>query len=646
MSSSIDSKPDLQPSENGHTKPRFTFSQLFPGGVKETFVGPSKTGWATTGVYIAGAVLCLGITSAFAWLNQPAEIAEYGKVGQKFFAEFVDPTLATSLELSTFDADAVEPREFKVEQAESGQWVIPSHHNYPADAEQQLADTASSVIGVERGAMVTRWPADHAKYGVVDPRQDALGVDEVEGVGQRLTLRGENESVLADFIVGKQVEGEFDQYYVRHPDEDEVYMTTFDVDLSTKFTDWIDTDLFDLTSSDVRSVTINDYSFDELSGSLTQSEVTELKREDSGNDWQFALLDEETEELNADAIRDTLSEIAGLEITGVRPKQKGLTPDLKLDRDALSSQIGVERLQADLLSSGFLLQPSEGEDKDQLKLIAREGELLAGTKDGLVYRLHFGRVFTGSQEELEVGFVSTDAGDSADTDSESSADKNEESSEDAEPDADSKPGRYVFVRVDFDQALLGDEPDKPTEPVKSERLIELEEQENAEKESAESDSESSESAAESSEQDGELEESETETASEDGEESQEPTELEMLRIEFTEAESQYQSDLKKFENYQSKVKSGKEKAAKLNDRFAKWYYVISGESYDKLALNRKSLIKVKQVETSEDKSTDSSDAEDNTSELDSENALTNEEENSESTEVELDEGQKPVNADQ
>ncbi|QEG24696.1 DUF4340 domain-containing protein [Mariniblastus fucicola] len=595
MSSTAESKPELKPSENGHTKPRFTFGQLFPTGVRETFVGPNKTGWATTGIYIGAAALCLGVTAGFAWLNKPAEIAEYGKVGQKFFAEFVDPTLATSLELSTVDANTVTPRQFKVEKVDSGQWVIPSHHNYPADAEDQLADTASSVIGVERGAMVTRWAADHAKYGVIDPRRDTLSVDEVEGVGQRLTLRGDNDSVLADFVVGNQVEGEFDQFYVRHPEEDEVYITTLDVDLSTRFTDWIDTDLFDLSSSDVRRVTVNDYSFDELSGSLTQSEITQLSREDSGNDWLLDSLDEQKEELNKDAIRDTLSEIANLEITGVRPKQKGLTPDLKLDRAIMSSQAGVERLQADLLSSGFLLQPAGGDDKDQLKLIAREGELLAGTKDGLVYRLHFGRVFTGSQEELEVGFVSTNA---TPNDSESESEEANATDETTESDtgaddqtsdekSSSRPGRYVFVRVDFDKSLLGDEPAKPEEPVKPERLTELESEA---AETAEDEENAGEQAVESDET--ELESDLDDSSSEESEESaeKEPSELEQLHAEHNTAKSEYESALKKYDDFQAKTKAGEEKAEELNRRFAKWYYVISGDSYDQLALSRDAFV--------------------------------------------------------
>ena len=198
--------------------------------------------------------------------------------------------------------------------------------------------------------MVTRWEADHSRYGVVNPKVDTLGIDQVKGVGNRLTLRGEDDAVLADYIIGKQVEGESDQYYVRHPDEDEVYVATLNIDLSTKFTDWIETDLLNINSSDVVNVALNDYQFDELKGTVTQRDVTALHRKSSSEDWEMDGLDETTQEVNKDAIRDTVSAIADLEIAGVRPKQKGLTPDLRLDRSALGSQRDVERLQSDLLA--------------------------------------------------------------------------------------------------------------------------------------------------------------------------------------------------------------------------------------------------------------------------------------------------------
>ena len=619
MSTTTEPKPQLEENNNSkdfNSQPRFSVADLLPKSVRNTFIGPARANWRATGLYMVGAVACVGITAALMWWNRPAPIAEYGKVGEPFFADFVDPTNAMSLEVFTFDKDNVEPRDFRVEQQASGQWVIPSHHNYPADAAEQLADTASSIIGITRGAMVTRWSADHAKYGVVNPKQEALGVDEVDGVGQRLTLKGEKDSVLADFIVGHQVEGSFDQYYVRHPDEDEVYLTTLNVDLSTRFSDWIDTELFDLNSADVRSVTLNDYSFDELNGKITQSEISKLSRKDSGNDWILDSLAEDTEELNKESIRETVNEISNLKIAGVRPKQEGLTPDLTLDKSALKSQSGVDRLQTDLLSRGFILQPTENDGK--LKLIAREGEMSAGTKDGLVYHLHFGRVFTGSQEELEIGFVSTkkpsvDKVDSNDqlaqaseevaatvVDSDSEVENTGESNDDS-----GKPGRYVFVRVDFDKKLLGEEPKEPVKPTKSERLIELEK-------IAASDTEDSsvESGAENDRLDGDPDDSSKTETNEDGatelvdqsnsddenNEESEKSELEQLQEEFSTLTSDYERDLRAFNDFKNKVAEGQEKADELNSRFAKWYYVISGESYDNLALDRSGLVRIKTVD--------------------------------------------------
>jgi hypothetical protein len=320
-------------------------------------------------------------------------------------------------------------------------------------------------------------------------------------------------------------------------------------------------------------------------------------------------LDAEKEEIETDAVRDTLSAIATLKIAGVRPKQVGLTPDLQLDRDALKSQSGVERLQADLLSSGFILQPSEDGNQDQLNLIAREGELMAGTNEGLVYKLHFGRVFTGSQEELEVGFVSTSAPseDSADLDVTVTDDEETETTDEDEADssdAGTNPGRYVFVRVDFDQTLLGEEPDKPVEPTKPQRLTELEEAEEAEDseevkpdETASNDDDADEADGSDEDKLGESDESdETDDAKESVPAPPEKSELEKLRREFTAAKSKYDTDLQAYESFQSKVESGSEKADELNQRFAKWYYVISGESYDKLALDRSSFVSTKAVE--------------------------------------------------
>ncbi len=168
---------------------------------------------------------------------------------------------------------------------------------------------------------------------MVNPKQDALNVDQVEGVGKRLTLRSEDDSVLVDLIIGKQVEDSTDDYYVRHPQEDDVYVAKLDIDLSTKFTDWIETDLLEVSAFDLRKITANDYKFDELTSRVTSSDVTTLQRESSSDDWEL-VGGPEHEEPNKDTVRELVNEIADLEIVGVRPRQKGLTPDLQLDRTA------------------------------------------------------------------------------------------------------------------------------------------------------------------------------------------------------------------------------------------------------------------------------------------------------------------------
>ena len=567
----------------------------------------AKRTWA----FVVAAIGALLITGLVEWSSRPEPIEEYGKVGQEFYPDFKDPTTATSLTVSVIDPDEVKPLEFSVKQAENGQWVIPSHHNYPADAADQLAKTAGSLIGIERDAMVSRWASDHARYGVVDPQTDSVGIDELEGIGKRITLEAEDGTVLASYIVGNEVEDEGDgnRFYVRHPNEDETYIADLDIDLTTRFRDWVNTDLLDVTASDVRRIELNDYSFDELRGTLTGSVESVLSRDSGTEDWKLAGIDEATQQVNETAVTDTLNTLANLEIAGVRPKQPGLTADLRLDRSALKSQRDVDRLQSDLLARGFLLQP-KADDKEQLELIAREGEMFVGSDDGLLYRLYFGRVFTGSDQELEIGLSADgEAEESGEGEADASESKGGEEASEAESES-GKPGRYVFVRVNLDPSLLGEAPSEPVEPKEPEEIKSLEEkikqaQDADQEDDSESESDEKETKEEDeSEADGDdeadvKEEGDNAEPSEGDEGEDEETDeekLQRLRTEFANAKADYQSQVTAYEEYQQKIKDGKEKAEELNRRFALWYYVIPGESYDKLALNREDLIEPKESE--------------------------------------------------
>ena len=579
---------------------------------------PSSNLSGRTMAFVGVAVGCLAITGLFDAMNRPAAIEEFGKMGQEFYPEFTDPTTATSLTVSVIDPEEVKPLQFSVKQSDdTGQWVIPSHHDYPADAADQLAKTASSIIGIKRGAMISRWESDHAKYGVVDPETDSVSIDQIEGIGKRITIGGPNEATLASYIVGKKNEDSTNQYFVRHPDEAETYIAELDINLTTKFGDWVNTDLLEITDGDIVRLDLNDYSFDEIQGTITGNIESVLSRDSSSADWELEGIDAETEQVKTAAVTETLTALTTLEIAGVRPKQAGLTPDLQIDRAALRSQGDFDRLSRDLLSRGFLLQPNR-ENKELLELISREGEMFVGASDGLLYRLYFGRAFTGSNEDLEIGLSSDsteEEGDEAPSDEEAAGDSAEDKEEGEEETPSGKPGRYVFVRVNFDATLLGDVLTKPEEPQEPAEIQELKEKIAAAAEEAAT--EETEEAAPESETDGSPEEKSTEEETADEEDTQEQDEedsseqeaeavesdeekLARLQEEFTAAQAAYQTELAAFEEYQQKIEEGTEKAVELNRRFAKWYYVIPGESYDKLSLDRDNIVEPKQDETSED----------------------------------------------
>ncbi len=588
---------------------------------KTTSAGAPQDDSRRTTVFVVVAVACLAITALVEWTSRPEAIQEFGKVGQEFYPEFTDPTVATSLSVKVVDSEDLKPLEFSVKQASNGRWVIPSHHNYPADAADQLAETASSVIGIKRGAMVTRWPADHPRYGVVDPETESVSVDEIDGIGKRLTFRGKDDEVLASYIIGKKVDDQENRFYVRHPGEDETYIAELDIELSTKFSDWVKTDLLDINAADVRTVEVHDYSFEErgMSLAVTNTIETKLSRESSTEDWKMEGLDEATMQVNDEAMRETVNTIADLAIAGVRPKQPGLTGDLDLDRTVVASQRDVDRIQSDLLSRGFLLQPSK-EDPEKLRLIAREGEMVVGTADGLAYQLHFGRAFTGSDEELEIGISSSGDADGTDKKDDSKAATDETASDETannesetelnaaangtdQPDdaatPSGKPGRYVFVRVQVDPSLLGEKPN-PVEPEKSPELIEAEKK--AAEPQADETSEPENEAGDAASTDSDADQPATEqpTGDEAGTEQEDPAVvLKALQDAFADQQRKYNEDKQALAEFEQRLKAAEEKAVELNRRFAQWYYVIPGDQYDSLTLSQEDLIEAKEGEEGE-----------------------------------------------
>ncbi len=342
--------------------------------------------------------------------------------GEKFFPNFTDPNEATTLEVMDYDEATAKTKPFKVT-FKGNRWTIPSHHDYPADAKDRLARTAAGIIDIKKGEFRTDNVSDHGACGVIDPLDETASPS---GRGQRVTIRAEDDRVLADLIIGKPVEGRTGFRFVRLPQQSRVYVSQVDVDLSTKFEDWIDTDLLRLSEAKIGAVTLRDYSINERTLSVDNRDNIILTKGSDG--WSIRGASGQT--VDSTAMKQLVRSLTGLSIVGVRPKPEGLSASLKM----AGASTGLT--QGDVVSlqeKGFYLS-REGQ------LLSNEGELQVMTIDGILYTLRFGEVVYGTGLALTAG--------------------GQDGSEQAKEGEGEN--RYLFITADFDPSYFK-EPSKPSD---------------------------------------------------------------------------------------------------------------------------------------------------------------------------------------
>ncbi|MBL9076333.1 MAG: DUF4340 domain-containing protein [Planctomycetes bacterium] len=380
--------------------------------------------FAKTGIAAAAAVG----TVLLALSMGPREVSLelFDDQGQEFFAGFTDPTSVATLEVVEFREAAGAAYPFVVQRDAKGRWTIPSHGGYPADAKDRMGKAAAMMIGLKKQVVVGDVPGRHVEFGVVDPLDAGT---ETAGRGTRVTMKDGAGNVLADLIVGKEVDGKLGEHYVRVPDKKRVYRTKLDGELSTKFADWIETDLLKATSWDIQKVTFDNYSVDEQRGEVVPGDKYVVSKS-SDNKWTFAGLDPEKEEANEDKLREFANTLGQIKIVGVRQKPEGLTA-------MLEQATGIDRqiLAQTLAQKGFFLGRGG-------KLFSNEGDLLFETSKGVRYTLRFGELVAGEGEEVSSGIGS--AAKPAD-------DKQDPNAKPADKPANN---RYLMVTAEFDPALL------------------------------------------------------------------------------------------------------------------------------------------------------------------------------------------------
>ncbi len=519
-------------------------------------------------VAVAGALLGL----AFAMQPRPPAPLSEDEAGA-FFASWKDPLAPTSLEVVEYDEDTGTVHPFKVAQVE-GKWSIPSHSNYPTDAERQLAEAAATVYDLQKLSMVSNDKSTHEEYGVVDPDPATLkGGD--KGVGKRVVLEDKQGKKLAQLIIGKEDKGQAGIRFVRVPGQDAVYRAEIKPEkLTTKFENWIEKDLLKLNTWDIKDIVLNNYSLDEAAGRIVPGDVLDLKYDGDASKWTLKDL-KEGEELNPEKLNGMRDALDNLKIVDVRRKPEGLGREL---RQAEGIQLDREAMQS-LASKGFFVF--------QGNLISNEGEAIAKMKDGVVYVLRFGEIAVNTGGPAEKGEAAAEEG----------ADKLEA----AKPEVAAGANRYIFVMAQFDEKQIP-QPDLKllpgeTQPAPAENKT-------SQTGAATDDAKLLAQAAIADDKaakaaDAAKDETKKDDAKPEGEKPEEPKSKNDMDRERKEIEKE---NKRKQDEYNDKVKKGQDRVKELNDRFADWYYVISDAEYKKIHLSRADIIKAKEGATTEDKS--------------------------------------------
>jgi hypothetical protein len=374
-------------------------------------------------VMFGGVALALVL---IAWLTQPRVVTPevFADRGETLFPGFTDPNAAASLEVIEFDAKSATVKPFKV-QNRDGRWTIPSQFDYPTDARHQLAQTAAAIIALKKDDFATDSAADHERTGVLDPVDTSLPT--LTGRGTRVTVRGAQEQVLADVIVGNEVEGRPGFRYIRQPGQRRVYVSNVGhLTVSTAFADWIERNLMQVEATEIDAINIRNYALDRTTGNVEPGDTILLTRNNQSLQWTMNGLGP-GEQVNLNALDALLKNLARLTISGVLPKPAGISA-------TLSRAVGGATLNdedvGDLRRKGFHLTPSG-------QLVSNRGEVVIRTTSGLFYTLRVGDIAPGTDAPAAPGQPAQGA--------------------DAAAPEPLRENRYLFIMVNYD----GSEADTP-----------------------------------------------------------------------------------------------------------------------------------------------------------------------------------------
>jgi hypothetical protein len=603
----------------------------------------------------AAAVLLLAFATRPA---APSAVTE-DIVGKSLFPELDDPLKATRMRIVTFDDTAGKANEFEVAKV-NGVWSLPSHKNYPADAKEQMAAAATALVDLKVLSPVSKDVSDHVLYGVVEPKpdEDQLGQ---KGIGKLVEVQGEGGKPLAKIIIGKAdkpskpdemgMEPQAQIRYVRKPGQDQVYKVQMKADkFSSKFADWIETDLLKLSPWDITDIQLHDYS---VINSVTRSgEVrpmidrhadAELTFDDKTQKWTLKEMTDykdgqskpvklaEGEDVNTVKLNDLKNALGSLKIIDVARKPAHMSDNLKADKNFMDD---IEMMQ-DLARRGFL----PAQVGDEFDIASSDGEAIVRMKDGVEYVLRFGKVAgieSPTDDEKKDDDKAADAKDDAKAkggvkgkaDDEKSADKTAgDKSGDKSSDKKDAGGlsRYLMVMARYNPdvipkpelAPLPEMKKAPEKPAADSKAGTKAGEKAADKKGdAKSDVKSADAkaadkkgpAAKADAKDAKKDDAKKDDAKKDAGKGSEAKSTDEKSADSKAADASAEDDVeaqelerdrvekenrRKQEAYDEQVKKAQQHAKELNSRFADWYYVVGNDTYGKIHLGKDDIVKKK-----------------------------------------------------
>ncbi|UUO08389.1 DUF4340 domain-containing protein [Blastopirellula sp. J2-11] len=326
------------------------------------------------------------------------------EVGEPLFPDFNNPDQAASLSITKYDSELVTLNSLTLEESPTG-WVVSSEGGYPADAEDQVRNAATALIGLKVIGAFDALPSQLAEFALVKPDAETLNITD-SGVGQLVVISDADKKPLAELIIGKQDDKQPGIRYVRIPSRDRIYVVQLDAAaFPIEFEKWIDNDLLELNPFDVAQMTFRDYNAALLQGAggarIDRADKMEavVDYNDIDNKWTLRSLqlpqngrlapaelgpDQKLNDTALTAVRTALDE---LQLVDVVKKPAGLAENLKVD-----GQFNNEGLDT-LILNGFLPYGTA-----PMTLIGDSGEINIHTKDALKYRLLFGKEEDGGEE--------------------------------------------------------------------------------------------------------------------------------------------------------------------------------------------------------------------------------------------------------